>query len=154
GDVMKAALGDLDSALTIARSAAVTGAPAAFASPWINGVSIDQPTFIKIVRSYHARFRAGVARRPAERAAGDRNHVIADATNGITAGLVVTLSIQAGGQQQQVTNAYRYQGWGDVPMMYLGLVDTSGQYDPWLATSMINRQPFLLKTPDARWPAG
>jgi hypothetical protein len=154
GDVMKAALGDLDSALAIARSSAVTGSPAAFTATWINGLSIDQPTFIKIVRSYQARFRAGVTRTPNERAAADWNQILADATNGITQDLVVQLSIQAGWQQQEVTNAYRYQGWGDASMMYLGMADTSRAYDAWLATSMVNRQPFLLKTPDARWPAG
>jgi hypothetical protein len=154
GDVMVAALGDLDSALTIARSSAVTGALTAFTAPWINGVNVDQPTFIKIVRSYQARFRAGVARTPTERAAVDWNKVIDGATNGITSDLVVQLSIQAGWQQRELTNAYRYEGWGDASMMYLGMADTSGAYDAWLATSMINRQPFLLKTPDARWPAG
>jgi hypothetical protein len=153
-DVMKAALGDLDSALTVARSSAVTGAPTGFTSTWINGTSVDQPTFIKIVRSFQARFRAGVARTPAERAAVDWNQIIADATNGITADLVVQMSAQAGWRQREVENAYRYQGWGDASMMYLGMADSSGAYDAWLATPMINRQPFLLKTADARWPAG
>ena len=152
--VMTAALGDLDSALAIARSSDVTSNLTAFVSPWINGLSVDQPTFIKIVRSYQARFRAGVARTPTERAAVDWNQVIADATNGITQDLVVSLSIQAGWQQQEVTNAYRYQGWGDASMLYLGMADTSGAYDAWLATPMINRQPFLLRSPDLRWPSG
>lgn len=153
-DVMKAALADLDSALGIARSSAVTGNLTAFTAPWINGLSVDQPTFIKIIRSYQARFRAGIARTPAERAAVDWTQVIADATNGITSDLVVSLSIQAGWQQSEVTNAYRYNGWGDASMLYLGMADTSGAYDAWLATQLVNRQPFLLKTPDARWPAG
>jgi hypothetical protein len=153
-DVMTQALADLDSALTIARSSDVTGNATAFASTWINGLTIDQPTFIQIVRSYQARFRAGVARSPAERAAVDWNKVIADATHGITSDLVVQLSVQAGWQQREVTNAYRYAGWGDASMLYLGMADTSGAYDAWLATQMINRQPFLLQTPDARWPAG
>lgn len=153
-DVMTAALGDLDSALAIANSSDVTANPTAFTSPWINGSNTDRATFIKIVRSYQARFRAGVARTPAERAAVDWTKVIADATNGITSDLVVQLSIQAGWQQRELTNAYRYQGWGDASMLYLGMADTSGAYDAWLATPMVNRQPFLLKTPDARWPAG
>ncbi|HEX4468032.1 MAG TPA: hypothetical protein VH080_00760 [Gemmatimonadaceae bacterium] len=152
--VMTAALGDLDSALTIARSTAVTGNPTPFTSTWINGLSVDQPTFIRIVRSYQARFRAGVARTPADRAAVNWDQVIADATNGITSDLVVTLSIQAGWQQQEVTNCYRYGGWGDASMLYLGMADTSGAYDAWLTTSMINRQPFLLRTGDNRWPSG
>jgi hypothetical protein len=151
---MTAALGDLDSALTIARSSAVTSNLAAFTSPWINGLNVDQPGFIAMVRSYQARFRAGVARTPAERAAVNWDQVIADATNGITADIVVKLSIQAGWQQREVTNAYRYQGWGDASMMYLGMADTSGAYDAWLATSMVNRQSFLIRSGDNRWPFG
>jgi len=153
-DVMKAALGDLDTALAIANSSDVTSNATAFTAPWINGLSVDRATFVKIVHSYKARFRAGDARTPADRQAVDWNAIIADATAGITSDLVVQLSIQAGWQQREVTNAYRYQGWGDASMMYLGMADTSRAYDAWLATSMINRQPFLLKTPDARWPAG
>jgi len=152
--VMTAALGDLDSALAIARSSAVTANATAFTSPWINGLSVDQPTFIKIVRSYQARFRAGVARTPADRAAVNWDQVIADATNGITSDLVVTLSIQAGWQQTELTNMYRYGGWGETSMLYLGMADTSGAYDAWLATPMINRQAFLLRTGDNRWPFG
>lgn len=154
GALMTQAIADLDSALRIARSSDVTSNLTAFTASWINGLSVDQPTFIKIVRSYQARFRAGVARTPAERAAVDWNQVIADATNGITSDLVVQLSVQAGWQQTEVTNAYRYQGWGEASMMYLGMADTSGAYDAWLATPMINRQAFLVRTPDARWPAG
>ena len=152
--LMTQAIADLDSALTIARSSAVTSNLPAFAATWVDGASVDQPTFIKIVRSYQARFRAGVARTPAERAAVDWNQVIADATNGITQDFVVPLSIQNGWQQQEVTNAYRYQGWGEASMLYLGMADTSRAYDAWLATPLVNRQPFLIRTPDARWPAG
>ena len=150
-DVMKAALGDLDTALAIAST---SGSSSAFTASWINGLSVDGPTFIKIVRSFKARFRAGVARSPAERAAVDWDQVIADATSGIDSNLVVQLSIQAGWQQRELTNAYRYQGWGDASMMYLGMADTSGQYDAWLGTSMPNRQPFLIQSPDSRWPFG
>jgi hypothetical protein len=150
-DVMTAALGDLDSALAIATAA---GNSTAFTAPWINGLNVDQPTFLKIVHSYKARFRAGVARTPAERAAVDWDKVIADATAGITSDVVVSLSIQAGWQQREVTNAYRYAGWGETSMLYLGMADSSGAYDAWLATPMVNRQAFLVKTQDARWPAG
>lgn len=153
-DVMAAALGDLDSALAIAASSDVTSNPTAFTAPWINGSNTDLATFVKIVHSYKARFRADVARTPAERAAVDWDKVIADAAAGITSDLVVQLSIQAGWQQRELTNAYRYQGWGDVSMMYLGMADTSGAYDAWLATPMVNRQPFLIQSPDSRWPWG
>src|SRR6478752_4134196 len=83
-DVMKAALGDLDTALAIADSSVVTSNVTAFAAPWIpnpTNTSIDRATFKRIVRSFKARFRAGVARTPAERASVDWNQVIGDATN-------------------------------------------------------------------------
>ncbi len=150
-DVMKTALADLDTAIAIATSA---GATSTFAASWINGFTVDQPTFIKMARSYKARYRAGVARTPAERAAVDWTAELADATNGLTSDLVVQLSAQAGWQQRELTNAYRYQGWGETSMMYLGMADTSGAYDTYLATPMVSRQAFLIRTPDARWPAG
>jgi hypothetical protein len=38
--------------------------------------------------------------------------------------------------------------------MIIGMADTSGQYDAWLATALMQRAPFLIRTPDQRFPAG
>jgi len=34
------------------------------------------------------------------------------------------------------------------------MADTAGSYDAWLALPLANRAPFLLRTPDKRFPAG
>lgn len=149
-DVMKAALAYLDTAIAIANTANSSG----FTSSWINGETIDQPTFIKIARSYKARFSAGVARTPAERDAADWSAIIDDATHGITSDLNVALSNSAGWSNTVLTNAYRYQGWSNMSPMYLGMADTSGAYAAWLATPMSSRTAFMVRTPDARWPSG
>jgi hypothetical protein len=39
-------------------------------------------------------------------------------------------------------------------LMYYGMADTSRAYDAWLKLSLGERAPFLVKTPDKRWPAG
>src|SRR5690349_8264435 len=46
--------------------------------------SCTSSEFIRRIRSYRARYRANIARTPAERAAADWNAIIADAQNGIT----------------------------------------------------------------------
>ncbi|MDB4875456.1 MAG: hypothetical protein JWM41_1902 [Gemmatimonadetes bacterium] len=154
-DVMTAALGDLDSAIAIANSAAARGDAAGFRIvDWIRGNTLTSDDFIKVVRSYKARFRAGVARTPADRAAVNWDLVIADATAGITSDLLVTTSNGAGWTEGWLASAYRYQGWGATPPMYTGMADTSGSFDAWLATGLNDRKPFLIKTPDKRWPAG
>jgi hypothetical protein len=154
--VNTAALKMMDSALTIAN--AVSGATniAAFQMPdtWIRGTTVSRDLFVRIVRSFKARFRAGVARTPAERTAVNWDEVIADATNGITSDLNISLSVQAGWQNQVVTNAYRYSGWHSMAPFYIGMADTSGAYDAWLATARSSRSSFLIKTPDRRFPSG
>jgi len=41
-----------------------------------------------------------------------------------------------------------------MPYHIIGMADTSGAFDQWLATSRDARVPFLIKTPDARFPQG
>jgi hypothetical protein len=38
--------------------------------------------------------------------------------------------------------------------MYFGMSDISGAYDAWLARPLGERSPFLVRTPDLRWPQG
>src|SRR2546430_13029792 len=95
--VMAAALFYLDSAIAIASAAAPPG-PSGDSFPlpstWINGNALTggaTGTFVQLARSYKARFRAGVARTPAERAditaggIGDWSKVVGDATAGLQA---------------------------------------------------------------------
>ena len=84
-----------------------------------------RPEFVKLVRSYRARFRANVARTPAERAAVDWTSVIADAQNGITADHLNTTSTTLG-----PANSWRQQydaasTWHQMPAFIIGMADTS-----------------------------
>lgn len=151
--VMSAALANMDSAIAIARLPTASEA-GGFPTPaqWFGGNAMSATQFIQLVRSYKARFRAGVARTPTERTAVDWNAVIADAENGLRA----DLAVEVGG----ATGWDFRTGFQDVgflsqmgPFIW-GFADVSGGYDSWLAKSLNERSAFLIVTPDLRWPAG
>jgi hypothetical protein len=155
-DVAKAALGALDSAIAIASSAAAQSGSNGFPLPatWLNGLSVSRTDFIKMARSFKARYRAGVARTPTERAAVDWSAVIADATNGIAADVAVQIGNGSGWSAQFDENTGYVNGYSMMPMYYWGMADTSLAYDAWLATPRDQRRAFLVQTPDSRWPSG
>lgn len=154
----KAAIQYLDSALAYANLAVVVAAPGGFTLPvaWINSpATIDQPYFVRLVRSTRARIRAGAARTPAERAALDWAAIIADGVNGINADHKLNVGGSTGWTAQyEITQMPVSNGWSSMPMYYYGMADTSRAYDKWLATARDAREPFLIQTPDKRWPAG
>lgn len=149
-DVNIAALRMLDSAL------AYTGTMSSLPGTWINGNTMTGAQFALYVNSLQARFRAGVARTPAERAAVDWAAVIADATAGITANHTVSVGAGSGwGAAFDIAQMYVAGGWHSAPMLYLGGADTSGAFASWVAVPNINdRRAFLVVTPDLRWPQG
>jgi hypothetical protein len=121
---------------------------------WIKGNGPDAAGFIRIIRSYRARMRAAAARTPAERAAVDWDKVIADATNGITADLSIAMDPGVGWDVVWVIQQYLFQSWHQMWQFMVGFADTSGGFDAWLATPVANRAPFLVVTPDRRFPQG
>ena len=152
-----AAMQMLDSAIAIANSAAATNGANGFPLPstWINGQSVTRDQFVRLARSYKARYRAGVARTPAARAAVNWQEVIADATNGITADFNVNVGGGSGwGAGFDLTQMYVVGGWHSMSPLYYGMADVSGGYDAWLATPRDTRRAFLIVTPDRRWPQG
>lgn len=156
--VNTAALAMLDSAIAVANSAAATTGANGFPllATWINGqTNLSAANFTRLVRSYKARIRAGVARTPAERAAVDWNAVISDATNGITADFMVNIGAGSGWSATfDITQSYVTGGWHSLALYYYGMADVSGGYDAWLATAVGSRKGFLVVTPDQRWPQG
>ncbi len=155
--VTTTALQMLDSAIAVASSAAATNGASGFPLPttWINGVSLTQANFVRLARSFKARYRAGTARTPAQRAAVDWAAVIADATNGITADHAVNVGAGSGWSATfDVSQIYVTGGWHSLPYFYYGMADVSGGYDNWLATARDSRRAFLIVSPDTRWPRG
>jgi hypothetical protein len=158
-DVMAAALQAMDSALAYASSPDIANGASGFPIPggWLGGLStpdMSAANFSRLVRSYKARFRANVARTPAERNAVNWDAVIADTQNGITADFIVnadaTLGWSLGWRSQLGVDAT----WSQMTPMILGMADTTLAYDAWLQTPLDKRSPFLLRTPDKRFPSG
>jgi hypothetical protein len=155
-----AALEALDSAIAIAQSTdAINAANLADGWPipasWMSASApIDRLTWIKILRSYKAKIRVGMARTPAERNAIDWTKVIADATNGITENLVVNADATVGWSAAVLAQMRTSSGWSQMTPMILGMADSTGAYDAWLATPLTQRTPFLLRTADKRFPSG
>lgn len=151
GPLMTAALGYLDSAIALAQT---TGAGFPLPASWINGNPLSAADFERFVRSYKARFRAGVARTPTERAAVDWAAVIADAENGITADFEIETNPAAGWDVAWPVQNFASANWHQMWQFVLGMADTSGAYAAWLALAPVNRQPFVVATPDRRLPQG
>ena len=156
--VNAAALAAFDSALAIAQSAAAASTGAGgwpIPTDWMStSATIDRATWIKMIRSYRAKFRAGVARNPAERTAVDWNKVIDDATNGITDDFVVNAATATGWGSAPITQLRVSSGWSQMTPFILGMADSTGAYDAWLAQPLQQRTPFLLRTADKRFPSG
>lgn len=146
---MTAALGMLDDAIAIAN-----GTPFTIPSEWVSGPSLTNADLVRLARTYKARFRANAARTPAEAEAVDWNAVIADLTNGITQDFAVTSNRDNWYFGPQEIHAL-FGAWNQVSMWYLGMADTSGAYQEWESVRPVeNRAPFVVRTPDLRWPRG
>jgi hypothetical protein len=154
--LMMYAIRELDSAVVIAA----TGT-ASYPTPgsWLDGLALTQAQFIGFVRGYRARFRAGVARTPVDRAAVRWDSVIPDAQAAVAAFPAdVNLPIvRANGWdvawpiQHYASNS---TNWHMMWQFMMGMADTSGGYQAWLATPQATRAAFLVVTPDTRFPAG
>jgi hypothetical protein len=95
-----------------------------------------------------------VARTPAERAAVDWAQVIADATAGYPTDFLITMANVTGGWGYRPIQMDLFQSWHQLWMFVVGMADTSGQYDAWLATPENSRVPFNVQTNDGRFPSG
>ncbi|HEY5087823.1 MAG TPA: hypothetical protein VII66_10740 [Gemmatimonadaceae bacterium] len=160
---MALALTQMDSAIATAGRATALGG---FVLPtnWVPGNAFTDVQFVQMVRSYKARFRAGVARNPAERSAIDWTQVIADANAGLPADLVINTDPNTNftiGDGQH----YTFDTWTQQSPMIIGMADsvrstcsasTAGGdcYDAWLANPAPNRYAFTIRTADQRFPAG
>jgi hypothetical protein len=155
--VNAAALEALDSAIAVASTTAAAGTGGwPIPADWMSTgtTTISRTDWIRLVRSFKARYRAGVARTPQERGAVAWTQVIADATNGITTDFVVNANATTGWGAAPIQQFRVSSGWSQMTPMILGMADTTGAYSAWLATPLQQRSAFLLRTPDKRFPSG
>jgi hypothetical protein len=151
-----AALAAFDSAIAIASTSAASGTGGwPIPTDWMSTTAtIDRDSWIKLVRSYKAKFRAGVALTPADRAAVSWASVIADATAGITDNFVVNANTSTGWGSSPIQQLRVSSGWSQMTPFILGMADSTGAYDAWLAQPLQGRTAFLLRTADKRFPSG
>jgi hypothetical protein len=128
-------------------------------------VEVSAAELVRLAYSMKARYRAAVARSPAERAAVDWAAVAADAAKGVTEDWAVSVVTGSGFSSGALVNMHRYGPWGQLSYQVLGMADQSGAYqrwisipDPWsrhpnLADNQVD-DPFLIITPDERFPSG
>ncbi|PYO43427.1 MAG: hypothetical protein DMD29_02315 [Gemmatimonadetes bacterium] len=171
--VMTEALKHLDSAIAIVRGDSATNANFPLPTTWISvpsTVTLDTLFFIRLARSYRARFRADVARTPAERAdisAGgivDWAKIIPDADSGIalnSGDLFLAMNPNTGWDVVWPAQAFATgsANWHQMSQFILGMSDTTHSgtvyaYDTWLSTTRFSRAPFMVVTPDKRFPQG
>lgn len=147
------ALAQFDSALAYMAMSGTAAIPAS----WMRTeTALSAADFQRVIRSFRARIRAGVARDRDERAAIDWEAVIADATNGIQDDLEVGMSPSDGWDYQWLATTlhFRDSNWHQMPYYIIGMADVSGGYAAWLETPRDSRTPFLIVTPDERFPQG
>ena len=176
-DAMPIILTQMDSAIAAANRAIALGSAPAGAgggtgftlpSTWISGNALTASQFIQMVRGYKARFRAEVARTPADRAAVDWTAIIADANAALPTDLNVdmkTVSPWRVGDEQH----YLFAAWTQQSPMIIGMADSARAgcsaanqgdanagncYDAWLATPLGSRYAFIIRTADQRFPSG
>jgi hypothetical protein len=154
GEVMAVALAHLDLAIAHTQQGSFT-----IPADWTS-TSITSDQLRRLAYSAKARFRANVARTPAERTAVNWNQVIADAGNGITS----DFSLEFDGSVW-THFAGTYLTWespfSQLQYQYLGMADQSGKYQTWLNLPVAERYPvlpgtvpFSIITPDNRFPQG
>jgi hypothetical protein len=125
---------------------------------------LTAPQFIRLTYSYKARFRAAIARTPQERAAVDWAQVIADIDRGITETYTWNQRTTTNWTNVLASSNFRLGVWGQARYEFYGMADQSGKYQEWMSRDPWDRHPnlssdrssdpFLIMTPDNRFPKG
>ena len=152
---METALAQLDSAIAVANAPVTGSGGFPLDNTWLRTMDGEttRAEFVQIARSLKARLRASVARTPAERAAVDWAAVVADAAAGITADVTLDLSSTLGWGVPWLSQMAESAGWHTMPLVIIGMADTSGAYRAWLGQPVGSRQQFNIRTPDKRFPS-
>ena len=145
--VMAAALGYANDAIALATANPTMSFPA----DWF-GEDVNAARFIQIVNSFKARYRVQVARNASETI--DWSAVITEANAGITTDYAPVDDDNRFDFWMQ--DYMSFQGaWHQVPYFVHGMADQSGAYQTWINDAdIMTRDPFVIVTPDRRFPQG
>jgi hypothetical protein len=147
-EVMDAALRYFGDAIALAGSGTFT-----IPEEWMS-VEVSSATLIRLAYSQRARFRAAVARNPAERTAVDWDAVASDAANGVSVDWENWSECYPHTFCDEGVAYRSYAGWQMQNNWVAGMADTSGAYQAWIAAPLASKMPFIIHTPDTRWPQG
>lgn len=143
--VLEAAIGYLEQAIQIAQSNSFQ-LPGGDGS-WIKERPLTNTELAQWAHSYAARYLAGVARTPAERAQVDWDRVAYHVERGIQGNMV---SVEADGNIWWWAYAERPDSWIRMAYDLLGPADESGGYQAWRALPPLQRNVFTITTSDRR----
>lgn len=166
-DVLDAALGYFDEAIAIASGASFT-----IPQQWIgvNG-GLSSERLARLAHSMKARHMAAVARSPAERE-NAMGYGWQSVLNEIDAGIQNDFALWVADGHYCYSTCFTtdavgyltFSGWQQQNYFILGMADQSGNYQRWLAQplgsrlpyfgSQLSEDPFLIQTPDTRFPTG
>ena len=157
--VIAASMQYFDEAVALATGATNWPDGNTIPSSWMS-VAVTPSTLVQLAHSNRARHRAAFARTPAERAAVDWTEVVSDVDAGVTADWHMAAPRTGGTWTITFFNQYHGAAWQQLSYQVAGMADQSGKYQQWLATPPSSRlpdiggEPFLIITPDLRFPQG
>ena len=153
-EVMNAALGYLDEAISMAGQGSFT-----IPSNWIGNVELSNDDLAAIAHGYKARFMASVGRTEAERDGANWSAIKSEAQQAIEFIPVGDGFPWFGGIWWDALKTYggTRPGWSRVDLAMLGPADQSGAWQQWEAFNAAGQysrqEPFDIDTDDQRYPA-
>lgn len=148
-EMMAAASGYFQDAIDLASGESFT-----IPESWM-GVAVPAADLVRLAHSERARFSAAVARTPADRQALDWSAIRADAQAGFINDDWEQYLCASGSTVCHSAVWYMVAiGWHMQNNWVLGMADQSGAYQDWVTTPLLDKQPFIIVTPDTRWPQG
>ena len=154
-EVMDAAIGMLETTIALSQANSFdTG------TDWIFGVTLSSGELAQLAHSYIARFKAQVARDPAERAAVNWNDVLNHVNSGITSDFI-PVGDDDGNREWSSIHFYGQDGntWSRADYYTIGPADEStcdggdgkiNCYQEWLGTPVESRLVWDVKSRDRR----
>jgi len=143
-----AALGYFDEAIQLASGASFT-----IPGTWMSQ-DVSAATLVQLAHSWKASLRANLPRTKADRLAADWSAIVADANAGVTADWENWSRCSQGYFCDDAMRYRAFPGWEMQNNWVLGMADQSGNYQAWINTPTLDKQPFIIVTPDTRWPQG
>lgn len=155
-EMMNAAYGYLEEAIALADQGDFL-----IPAEWMM-TEVSNEFLIQLAHSYRASLRASVPRTPDE--AVDWQAVLDDVNAAAIDEDWIVFADQGGGWNNWVFDYIARPQWGQMSYFISGMADTGGDYQKWINTPVNNRlpyfgasesdDPFLIQTPDLRYPQG